>query len=75
LDVRWTAPVRDGLCAGFVFAEVSNKHDGFVYLMVQDKRTVRGAAGSGDGPARATARRGPVAARLAAPRAAFHRAE
>ena len=26
---------------GFVFAEISNKYDGFVYLMVQDKRTGR----------------------------------
>lgn len=24
---------------GYVFAEVSNKHDGFVYILIQDRRT------------------------------------
>ncbi|KAJ1445901.1 TIM21-domain-containing protein [Pelagophyceae sp. CCMP2097] len=33
--------IKGAYSEGFVFAEVSNKHDGFVYLMVQDKRTGR----------------------------------
>lgn len=32
---------RRHVAQGFVFAEVSNNYDGWVYLMVQDKRTGR----------------------------------
>eukprot|EP00631_Chrysoreinhardia_giraudii_P003674 CAMPEP_0197419344 /NCGR_PEP_ID=MMETSP1170-20131217/4861_1 /TAXON_ID=54406 /ORGANISM="Sarcinochrysis sp, Strain CCMP770" /LENGTH=165 /DNA_ID=CAMNT_0042946439 /DNA_START=17 /DNA_END=514 /DNA_ORIENTATION=+ len=39
--VRVRFNVKGPFAEGFVFAEVSNKFDGWVYLMVQDKRTGR----------------------------------
>lgn len=39
--VRVRFNVKGPYAEGFVYAEVSNKYDGWVYLMVQDKRTGR----------------------------------